>query len=170
MRAFDTLTSRVVRAPVADIDTDRIIPARFLKTVGSTGLGTLLFHDWPAFDREAARGAEILVAGENFGCGSSREHAVWALLDFGFRVVIAPSFADIFRGNALKNGLLPIALDVPVGDEATVDLRTETLTTAGASHTFRIEPFARKLVLAGQDELSFLLSFLPAIEAFECAR
>jgi 3-isopropylmalate/(R)-2-methylmalate dehydratase small subunit len=157
-----SLRGRVVSLPVADIDTDRIIPARFLKTVSKGGLGELLFHDWPAFPRAAARGAKILQAGPNFGCGSSREHAVWALKEFGFEAVVAPSFADIFRGNALKNGLLPIALDVQLGAEAEVDLETQLV---DGRHRFEIEPFAKKLIVTGQDELGYLLTFLPQIEA-----
>jgi 3-isopropylmalate/(R)-2-methylmalate dehydratase small subunit len=167
MTPFRAIRSRVITLPIAEIDTDRIIPARFLKTTSRAGLGELLFHDWPAFPREEARGANILVAGDNFGCGSSREHAVWALLDFGFRVVIAPSFADIFRGNALKNGLVPVALDAPIGAEATVDLETQTVTTGGRVHPFAVEPFARRLILDGHDELGYLLTFVPAIEAHE---
>jgi 3-isopropylmalate/(R)-2-methylmalate dehydratase small subunit len=158
------ITSRVVSLPVNDIDTDRIIPARFLKTTSKVGLGDKLFIDWPDFPREEARGAEILVAGPNFGCGSSREHAVWALLGFGFRAVIAPSFADIFRGNALKNGLLPVALDAPIGATATIDLESQLV---DHQWRFEIEPFARKLLMAGQDEMAYLLSFRPQIEAFE---
>ncbi len=153
-----------------DIDTDRIIPARFLKVTSKEGLGQHLFCDWPDFPREAARGAQILVAGANFGCGSSREHAVWALADFGFRAVIAPSFADIFRGNALKNGLLPIALPQAPSGELTVDLEEQTVESASGSQSFTVEPFARKLILAGQDELGYLLGLLPKIEEFErCA-
>ncbi len=167
MTPIHRITSRVVSVPIADIDTDRIIPARFLKTTARGGLGAVLFHDWPAFDREAARGAKILRAGPNFGCGSSREHAVWALWDFGFRVVLAPSFADIFRGNALKNGLLPVAIDDPPDGEVTVDLESQIVSGGGKTATFSIEPFARKLLLSGKDEMTYLLSFLPAIEARE---
>jgi 3-isopropylmalate/(R)-2-methylmalate dehydratase small subunit len=168
MTPFQTVRSRAVLLSVADIDTDRIIPARFLKTTEKTGLGEKLFSDWPGFPRAAARGAEILIAGPNFGCGSSREHAVWALLDFGFRVVIAPSFADIFRGNALKNGLLPVALSgVEATGELLVDLETQTLIAGGEGRRFEVEPFAKRLLIAGQDELGYLLTFLPRIETFE---
>ena len=171
MKPFHTVRSRAVVLPVADIDTDRIIPARFLKTTEKTGLGEKLFCDWPGFPREAARGAEIIVAGPNFGCGSSREHAVWALMDFGFRVIIAPSFADIFRGNALKNGLLPVALEgVATDGELLVDLDTQTVIAGGEGRRFEVEPFAKRLMVAGQDELGYLLSFLSRIEAFEAAR
>ena len=167
MTPFLTVRSRAVVLPVADLDTDRIIPARFLKTTGRTGLGDKLFHDWPEFPRE--RGPQILVGGPNFGCGSSREHAVWALVDFGFRAVIAPSFADIFRGNALKNGLLPVALGgIDTSGELVVDLDCQTVTAGAVVHPFEVEPFARKLLLSGQDELGYLLSFMPQIEAFEC--
>src|SRR5688572_3124079 len=171
MRKFETVRSRAVVLPVADIDTDRIIPARFLKVTTKEGLGEKLFNDWPDFPREAARGAEVLVAGPNFGCGSSREHAVWALLDFGFRAVIAPSFADIFRGNALKNGLLPVALEgVAVEGELLVDLETQTVIAGGEGRRFEVEDFAKRLLLAGQDELGYLLSFVPRIAAFETSR
>ncbi len=170
MKPFARVRSRSVVLRAADIDTDRIIPARFLKTTSKAGLGVHLFADWPDFPREDARGAEILVAGPNFGCGSSREHAVWALLDFGFRVVIAPSFGDIFRGNALKNGLLPVALDHVAGGVVAVDLEKLTVESADVVRPFALEPFARRLLLAGQDELGYLLGLLPRIEAFErCA-
>jgi 3-isopropylmalate/(R)-2-methylmalate dehydratase small subunit len=167
VRPFTRVRSRAVVLPVAEIDTDRIIPARFLKVTSKEGLGARLFADWPDFPREAARGAEILAAGPNFGCGSSREHAVWALMDFGFRVVIAPSFGDIFRGNALKNGLLPVALDGDFsGGELEVDLEAQTVN----GRRFEVEPFARRLLLAGQDELGWLVSLLPRVEAYECRR
>jgi 3-isopropylmalate/(R)-2-methylmalate dehydratase small subunit len=170
MKPFSQIRSRAVVVDARDIDTDRIIPARFLKGTSKDGLGQHLFIDWPDFPREAARGAEILVAGANFGCGSSREHAVWALMDFGFRAVIAPSFADIFRGNALKNGLVPIALPAAPAGELTVDLEAQTVVSASGSQPFVVEPFARRLLLAGQDELGYLLGLLPRIEAFErCA-
>jgi 3-isopropylmalate/(R)-2-methylmalate dehydratase small subunit len=167
MKSFARIRSRAVVLDARDIDTDRIIPARFLKVTSKEGLGQNLFCDWPDFPREAARGAEILVAGANFGCGSSREHAVWALLDFGFRAVIAPSFGDIFRGNALKNGLLPIALPIAPAGELTIDLEALTVTSASGTQPFTVEPFARKLLLAGQDELGYLLGLLPRIEEFE---
>src|SRR5262249_23402593 len=170
MTPFARVSSRTVVLRANDIDTDRIIPARFLKVTSKEGLGAHLFADWPDFPRDEARGAEILVAGANFGCGSSREHAGGALLDFGIRAVIAPSFADIFRGNALKNGLLPVALDRVAGDIVTVDLERMTVESAGVVQPFALEPFARRLLLAGEDELGYLLCFLPQIEDFErCA-
>jgi 3-isopropylmalate/(R)-2-methylmalate dehydratase small subunit len=170
MRPFGRVRSRSVVLRASDIDTDRIIPARFLKVTSKEGLGAHLFADWPDFPREDARDAEILVAGPNFGCGSSREHAVWALLDFGFRAVIAPSFGDIFRGNALKNGLLPVALDRVAGGVVTVDLEKLTVEAADVVQPFVVEPFARRLLLGGHDELGYLLGLLPRIEAFErCA-
>jgi 3-isopropylmalate/(R)-2-methylmalate dehydratase small subunit len=171
-KPFTRVRSRAVVLGASDIDTDRIIPARFLKTTSKLGLGEKLFCDWPDFPRAAAQGAEVLIAGANFGCGSSREHAVWALMDFGFRAVVAPSFADIFRGNALKNGLLPVAvpsIDGAAG-EVVVDLEALTVEAGGRTQRFEVEPFARKLLLAGKDELGYLLGFLPQIEAFErCA-
>jgi 3-isopropylmalate/(R)-2-methylmalate dehydratase small subunit len=166
------VTSRVVVVEGEDIDTDRIIPARFLKGTVRTGLGVHLFADWPTcpVHDPASAGAQILVAGRNFGCGSSREHAPWALLDRGFRAVIAPAFADIFRGNALKNGVLPIELDVRLqpGDVVTVDLESETVTLPGGeTRTFHVDPFARRCLLQGVDELGYLLSKLPEVETYE---
>jgi 3-isopropylmalate/(R)-2-methylmalate dehydratase small subunit len=152
-----------------DVDTDQIIPARFLTTTGKDGLGDALFADWRAAGLALGRGA-VLVAGANFGCGSSREHAVWALRGWGFRAVIAPSFADIFRQNALKNGLLPVALDgaaIADGAEVTVDLAAQTVTVGGASWGFAIDPFAKRCLIAGQDELGYLLARLPEVEDYE---
>jgi 3-isopropylmalate/(R)-2-methylmalate dehydratase small subunit len=182
--------SRTVALPIDNIDTDQIIPARFLKTTDRTGLGKRLFSDWRyrpdgaprpdfALNRKEAQGARILVAGDNFGCGSSREHAPWALYDFGFRAVVSTSFASIFRNNALKNGLLPVVVEPALhrrlleraGEEATVDLETRTLTLAdGTTALFPIEPFARLCLLNGLDELSYLLGQEDAIAAFEGAR
>jgi 3-isopropylmalate/(R)-2-methylmalate dehydratase small subunit len=149
-----------------DVDTDQIIPARFLTTTSKTGLGEHLFADWRAAGLELGQGA-VLVAGRNFGCGSSREHAVWALLGWGFHAVIAPSFADIFQQNALKNGLLPIALEVAIADGAEVTVDLEALTV---SVPFAIDPFARTCLLAGQDELGYLLARLPEVDAYERRR
>jgi 3-isopropylmalate/(R)-2-methylmalate dehydratase small subunit len=165
------VSGRAVALPRADIDTDQIIPARFLTTTAKDGLGDALFADWRAAGLQLGRGA-VLVAGPNFGCGSSREHAVWALLGWGFGAVIAPSFADIFRQNALKNGLLPVALDgadIPDGAEVAVDLEAETVAVGGDVHPFAVDPFARRCLLAGQDELGYLLARLPEIEAYERA-
>ena len=191
MEPFTALTSRCVVLPASNVDTDQIIPARFLKTVSRRGLGEHLFADWrldqdgrprPDFplNSPAAKGASILVAGDNFGCGSSREHAPWALLDFGFRAVISTSFADIFRNNAVKTGLLPIALpklahtillavlaETP-DEHVTIDLATQTVTLPdGSSHKFPLDPFARHCLLNGVDELGFLLDQESAITDFE---
>ncbi len=191
MARFTTLTSRVVVLPVNDIDTDQIIPARFLKTTDKSGLGTSLFADWryaadgtprPDFPLNAprARGAQVLLAGDNFGCGSSREHAPWALAGFGFRAVISTSFADIFRSNALKNGLLPVAVDggahaallsqlgAAPDAEVAVDLAARTLRLPdGTAVTFPIDPFSRTCLLEGVDELGYIRRFEPRIAEWE---
>ena len=186
---FTTFTSRTVLLPQANIDTDQIIPARFLKTTTRKGLGQFLFADWRFDDggkpraefvlnQPGAAGAQVLVAGENFGCGSSREHAPWALHDFGFRAVVSTSIADIFRANAVKNGLLPIAVDAQThalllaspGAEVTIDLEEQTLTAGGRTASFPLDPFARFCLLNGTDELGFLLAQDEAITAFERAR
>ena len=182
--------SKTVVIPSRNIDTDQIIPARFLTTTTKDGLGRQLFADWryrkdgspnPDFvlNRPEARGAQVLVAGRNFGCGSSREHAPWALLDFGIRAVISTEIADIFRGNSLKNGLLPIVveestsqwlLDNP-GAEVDIDLKAATLTLpTGVIRPFPIEAFARHCLLNGIDELGYLRSKLGDIERYEAAR
>ncbi|HEY3746160.1 MAG TPA: 3-isopropylmalate dehydratase small subunit [Gemmatimonadaceae bacterium] len=191
MEPFKTLTSSCVVLPAENVDTDQIIPARFLKTIDRRGLGAHLFADWrvdeagnprPDFPLNSpdAAGAAILVAGHNFGCGSSREHAPWALLDFGFRAVISTGFADIFRNNALKTGLLPVALstsahsallkqlaDAPRAS-VKIDLETQTATLPdGTRHGFTVDPFARHCLLNGVDELGFLLELEPAIAAYE---
>lgn len=186
-RKFTTLTSKPIILPVDNVDTDQIIPARFLTTTTREGLGTHLFEDWrysedgaprPDFilNNSAATGRTILVAGDNFGCGSSREHAAWALADFGFRVIISTSFADIFRNNALKNGLLPLCvdgethsriLDAP-DDPVTINLETQTVRVGNeAPVSFEIEAFARYCLLTGLDELGFLLARQNDIEHFE---
>jgi len=153
------------------VDTDQIIPARFLTTTSRDGLGDCLFADWRAHGLALGRGA-VLVAGRNFGCGSSREHAVWALMGWGFRAVIAPSFADIFRQNALKNGLLPVAVDASIADgaEVVVDLEEQVVTVGGARLPFTVDPFARTCLLAGQDEMGYLLARLPLVEEYERRR
>jgi 3-isopropylmalate/(R)-2-methylmalate dehydratase small subunit len=184
-------SSGYVVLDVENIDTDQIIPARFLTTTERTGLGAAAFHDW-RYDRagapivgfplnapSAAR-AEILVAGPNFGCGSSREHAVWALLGAGFRAVVSARFADIFRGNALANGLLPIQVDGRVVERLiasseghhmlSVDLASQTLSFPdGTVVTFPIAPFAKHCLLNGIDDLDFLLGVSGDVDAYEAA-
>jgi 3-isopropylmalate/(R)-2-methylmalate dehydratase small subunit len=176
-------TAKAVALPLDDVDTDQIIPARFLKTTVREGLGAHLFHDRAAdpgfpLKRPEAAGARILVAGRNFGCGSSREHAAWALADRGFRAVLAVSFGEIFRGNALKNGLLPIALPEAVvaplhrtgACELTIDLAAqEVRLPGGAVERFIVDPFAKSRLLAGTDELGWLLAFADSIAAYELA-
>jgi 3-isopropylmalate/(R)-2-methylmalate dehydratase small subunit len=190
MQPLTRIRSRTVVIPSSNIDTDQIIPARFLTTTTKDGLGKQLFADWrytsdgspdPAFvlNRPDARGAEVLVAGRNFGCGSSREHAPWALLDFGIRAVISTEIADIFRGNSLKNGLVPVVVDAATstwllenpGAEVDIDLNTACLSLpTGVKVPFPIEPFARHCLINGVDELGFLVSKLDAIRRFEAAR
>ncbi|HKT74904.1 MAG TPA: 3-isopropylmalate dehydratase small subunit [Steroidobacteraceae bacterium] len=187
MKGFTTLRSRTAVLPVANIDTDQIIPARFLTTTTRTGLGRHLFADWRydpqgaprsdfALNRPEATGCQILVAGRNVGCGSSREHAPWALMDYGFRAVISTEIADIFRNNSLKNGLLPIVVDEGTsqyliahpGIEVEIDLASKMLKLPnGAAVEFPIESFARYCLMNGVDELGFLLERVPLIEAFE---
>ena len=191
MAKFTTLTSRVVVLSVNDVDTDQIIPARFLKTTDKAGLGASLFADWryqadgsPRADfplnAPRAAGAQVLLAGDNFGCGSSREHAPWALTGFGFRAVVATSFADIFRNNALKNGLLPVAVDAESHAallaqlrrtpeaEVTVDLGEQVLRLPDGRITcFPIDGFSRTCLLEGVDELGYLLNFADRIADYE---
>src|SRR5688572_1773931 len=187
MEAIQSITSRTAVLPRADVDTDQIIPARFLRTTVKDGLGQQLFADWryladgsadPSFvlNRPEAAGAKVLVAGDNFGCGSSREHAPWALTDFGIRVVVSTSFADIFRSNALKNGLVPVVVDADTlgwlianpGAQVTVDLATSTLRLPdGRAVKFPIEPFARHCLMQGVDQLGYLLSKNAEISAYE---
>jgi 3-isopropylmalate/(R)-2-methylmalate dehydratase small subunit len=182
-----SVTAKTVVLPIDNVDTDQIIPARFLKVTTKVGLGEKLFADWrydasgaprPDFvlNRPEAHGARVLVAGDNFGCGSSREHAPWALHDYGFRAVVSTSIADIFKNNALKNGLLPVVVDAAThkallsapGAEVTVDLESRTLTVpGGAAVSFPIDPFARYCLLNGVDELAFLQSQEKEIAAFE---
>jgi len=188
MKPFTRLESRLVPLAIDNVDTDQIIPARFLKTISKDGLGSQLFCDWrydaqgqpkPDFilNQPRARGAEILLAGDNFGCGSSREHAPWALTQFGFRAVISTSFADIFRQNSLKNSLLPVVVPREIHaelfalpQEATVaiDLASETLALAdGRKVAFPIDPFAKHCLLNGIDELGYIRQQEDAIAAFE---
>jgi 3-isopropylmalate/(R)-2-methylmalate dehydratase small subunit len=190
MQPIKRITSKTVVIASSDIDTDQIIPARFLTTTTKEGLGKQLFADWRyqsdgspqeefVLNRPEARGAEILVTGRNFGCGSSREHAPWALLDYGFRAVVSTEIADIFRGNSLMNGLLPIVVDEQTsqwllhhpGAKVDIDLESMRLTLpTGTSVAFPIEPFARHCLLNGLDELGYLRSKLNDIERFEAAR
>jgi 3-isopropylmalate/(R)-2-methylmalate dehydratase small subunit len=190
MEPVRKFSARTAVLPYTNIDTDQIIPARFLRTTQRTGLGVQLFHDWrydasgaPRADfplnQPAARNCQVLVAGRNFGCGSSREHAPWALLDYGFRAVISTEIADIFRSNALKNGLLPIVLDAAPtawllahpGADVQIDLEGNTVTLPeGQVATFQIERFARYCLLQGVDELGYLRSQEPAIAQFERSR
>jgi 3-isopropylmalate/(R)-2-methylmalate dehydratase small subunit len=187
MPAVTTIRSRTVALPVTNIDTDQIIPARFLTSTSKTGFGKHLFADWrydaagnpkPDFvlNRPEAAGARILVAGRNIGCGSSREHAPWALQDFGFDAVVSTEFADIFRTNSLKNGLLPVVVDEAThawllgnpGAEVAIDVASTTLTLPdGTAVKFPLEGFARYCLLNGVDELGFLLSQDAAIRAYE---
>lgn len=189
MPAVTQIRSRTVVMPATNIDTDQIIPARFLRATSKSGFGKHLFADWrydadgnprPEFplNEPAARGAAILVAGRNIGCGSSREHAPWALQDFGFAAVISTEFADIFRTNCLKNGLLPVVVDERThawllanpGSEVTIDVASTTLTLGdGTQVKFPLEGFARYCLLNGVDELGFLLSKHDAISAYEKA-
>ena len=193
LQPFRRLDSRIAVLARPDIDTDQIIPARYLKGTTRTGLGRWLFAGWRydenghprtdfALARPEARGAQVLVAGPNFGCGSSREHAPWALLDYGFRAVVSSSIADIFRANALKNGLLPVIVDTAThevllaspGMRVSIDLESCSLAFDDARVSFPIDPFARRCLLEGVDELGFLLAQDDAIAAYEkeggCAR
>jgi 3-isopropylmalate/(R)-2-methylmalate dehydratase small subunit len=184
------ITSKTVVFPVDNIDTDQIIPARFLKTISKAGLGDQLFYDWrydasgaPKADfilnTGAAKGAQVLVAGDNFGCGSSREHAPWALTQFGFKAVVSTSFADIFKGNSLKNGLLPIVVPAAVhaslikspGAVVKIDLASQRLTLAdGTAVEFPIDAFSKHCLLEGVDELGYILKQDAAIAAYEAKR
>lgn len=190
MPQFTKLTSRVMCLPVNDIDTDQIIPARFLKATDKNGLGKSLFADWRynpdgspnedfVINKPESAGCQILLAGDNFGCGSSREHAPWALTSYGFRAVISTSFADIFRNNSLKNGLVPIVVDeathkmlfdlveeIP-NAEFTVDLVAQTFTFPTGSVKFDIDPFNKTCLCDGVDELGYIMGFEKEIAEFE---
>lgn len=194
MKKFSTLESRLVPLPVDNIDTDQIIPARFLKTISKEGLDKQLFNDWRynadgtpnqdfILNTPRAQGAEILLAGDNFGCGSSREHAPWALTQFGFRAIISTSFADIFKGNALKNSLLPVVVPPEVSAElfagvekdpnykVTVDLASQTLTLpSGKTVEFPVDGFSKHCLLEGVDELGYIQGQDDAIAAYEQSR
>ena len=190
MAQFTSLTSRVMPLPVNDIDTDQIIPAQFLKVTDKNGLADALFYNWRYNDDKSpkadfiinkpeSQGAQIILAGDNFGCGSSREHAPWALTAWGIRAVISTSFADIFRNNSLKNGLIPIIVDEATHKmlfdlveeapraELTVDLATQTVTFPGGSFSFPIDPFNKACLLNGVDELGYIMGFEKEIAAYE---
>ena len=182
MKPVRRIVSRTVVLPLDNVDTDQIIPARFLSGTSRRGLGAGLFSDWRRqrrdfpLNRKSAAGARILVAGANFGCGSSREHAAWALRDAGFRAVLGRSFADIFRGNAVRNGLVPVELDADPhrriagrpDAEITVDVERETVSVpGGGTARFRLAPFARRCLLSGAGPLDFLLSHEPGIARYE---
>jgi 3-isopropylmalate/(R)-2-methylmalate dehydratase small subunit len=191
MAQFTQLRSRMVLLPVDDVDTDQIIPARFLKVTDKAGLGAQLFADWRYFpdgtprpdfalNRPESAGAEVLLAGRNFGCGSSREHAPWALAGWGIRAVIALGFADIFRGNALKNGIVPLVVDeathaglvaarqADAALEVEIDLaRTELGLPDGRRVGFPVDPFARHCLVHGVDELGYLLAVAGEVAAYE---
>ncbi|HLT88055.1 MAG TPA: 3-isopropylmalate dehydratase small subunit [Sphingobacterium sp.] len=194
MKKFEKLTSRIVPLPIENIDTDQIIPARFLKATTREGFGNNLFRDW-RYDSDGQPKADfvmnnptysgkILVAGKNFGCGSSREHAAWAIQDYGFDVVISSFFADIFKGNALNNGVLPITVpdeflekifEVVFADpnaELTVDLDAQTVTinATGDSFEFEINPYKKSCLINGYDDIDYILSHKEVIEAYEQQR
>jgi 3-isopropylmalate/(R)-2-methylmalate dehydratase small subunit len=194
MEKFVKLTSTVVPLPIENVDTDQIIPARFLKATDKNGFGDNLFADWrynkdgsPKADfilNNPAFGGEILVAGKNFGSGSSREHAAWAVAGYGFKVVVSSFFADIFRNNALNNGVLPVvvspefladifaAVNSDSGSTLTVDLENQTITnnTTGKTESFEINEYKKECLLKGLDDIDYLLSKKPLIEAFEAGR
>ena len=191
MTKFTSFSSRVIWMPIDNVDTDQIIPARFLKTISKEGLGDQLFYDWrydaqgqPRADfvlnHPLAKGFQIVLTGDNFGCGSSREHAPWALTQFGFRAVISTSFADIFKQNALKNSLLPIVVSSDVHDKLSqmvaenpflklrVDLASQRLVLpSGQGIKFPVDPFAKHCLLEGIDELDYVLQQEAAIAAYE---
>ncbi len=191
MEKFQTIISSAVPLPIEEIDTDQIIPARFLKATTREGFGDNLFRDWryhpdnsPKEDfilNNSIYSGKILVAGKNFGCGSSREHAAWAIYDYGFRVVVSSFFADIFRGNSLNNGLLPVqvsaeflhdvftAIEQDTNAEFKVDLEEQTITilSTGASSSFEIDPYKKMCLLNGYDDIDYLASLSDEIKAFE---
>ena len=193
MQPFQTLTATAAKLDQVNVDTDQIIPKQFLKKIERTGFGIHLFHDWRFLDdagqktnpdfilnRSRYQGAQILVAGDNFGCGSSREHAPWALLDYGFRSIIAPSFADIFYNNCAKNGILLVALpetsvqqlfteiEEKVGCVLTVDLPNQKVQSPkGLEFSFEIDPFVKNRLLNGLDDIGWTLQYQSEIESFE---
>ena len=185
MKPFTNFESRMVRLPINNVDTDQIIPARFLKTISKAGLDKQLFYDWrqdPDFvlNRPESQGCQVLLAGDNFGCGSSREHAPWALTQWGFRAVISTSFADIFKQNSLKNSLLPIVVPADVhaelfaaeaGATIKIDLPNQTLTTpSGRQVEFPVDAFSKHCLVEGVDELGYIMQHESQIAAFEAGR
>ena len=187
MEPIKRVAGRMAPLDLADVDTDQIIPKQFLKRIERTGYGPFLFYDWRArgdfvLDRPEYAGASVLVAGANFGCGSSREHAPWALRDFGFQAIIAPSFADIFRANCYKTGLPAVTLsesqvrhliDLVSEDataEVTVDLQSQQVRGEGFSYRFEIDPFSRDCLLKGLDEIALVERHDPEIAAYEQRR
>lgn len=186
MQPINTFQAKAVALPIENIDTDQIIPARYLKVTDKNGLGEALFTDWrnePDFvlNQAYAQGAGVLIAGHNFGCGSSREHAPWALQGFGFQAVISTYFADIFKGNALKNGLLPIVVDAPTLARLTeqclanqtidvsVDLANQQVHVAGETISFPIDAFSKHCLLHGVDQLGYIQAQEAAIQAYEAS-
>lgn len=189
MEKLNKIVSTAVPLPIEDIDTDQIIPARFLKAVSKDGFGKNLFRDWRYHQNESpvkdfilnndTYQGQILVAGKNFGCGSSREHAAWALADYGFKVVISSFFADIFRGNALNNGILPLQVNQDVLDQIfsliesdhqtllEVNVAEQTLTAGTLKISFEIDPYKKVCLINGYDDIDFLLSIKENIETFE---
>jgi 3-isopropylmalate/(R)-2-methylmalate dehydratase small subunit len=193
MKKFTTIQSTFVPLPLEQVDTDQIIPARFLKATSRAGFGKNLFRDWRYLNDDETQlrtdfilnnpafSGEILVAGKNFGCGSSREHAAWALDDYGFRVVVSSFFADIFRNNALNNGVLPVQVseyflhkifDQQAADTLTIDLEAQTITidATGEQATFDISTYKKTCLVNGYDDIDYLLSLKEQIEAFEAQR
>ena len=191
MQAFKTITSRIVPLSMENVDTDQIIPARFLKATTKEGFGENLFRDWrydasgePVRDfilNNPLYEGQILVGGKNFGCGSSREHAAWAIADYGFRVVVSSFFADIFRNNTLNNGLLPVQVSdgflQKIFDQdrlgtLTINLEQQTITidATGEQETFPINGYKKTCMINGYDDIDYLLSIRPEIEAYESAR
>ena len=186
-QAVKHVTGRMAPLDLADVDTDQIIPKQFLKRIERTGYGPFLFYDWRrrgnfVLDEPRYQGASVLVAGANFGCGSSREHATWALRDFGFKAIIAPSFADIFRANSYKTGLLAVTLpdtqvrhlmDLVAEDpsvQVVVDLEAQKVRGDGFEYRFEIDPFARQMLLKGLDEISLVERHSSAIDTYEKTR
>lgn len=191
MEKFTAFSSPLVKMGIDNIDTDQIIPARFLKTISKDGLGDQLFFDWrydatgapkPEFilNTERAKQCQLLLAGDNFGCGSSREHAPWALTQYGFRAVFSTSFADIFKSNSLKNGLLPIVVSrdlhaklfaLPEDAAVSIDLAAQTVTLPdGTSEQFAVEPFSKHCLLEGVDEMGYIQGHETQIAAYEAGR